>query len=278
MTSFYKFGIHSRSTVIALLLFLGLLGWWLALHFPIRATSDALQFWAASYQIIAIYGAIFGLTISARWGGFKSVLGRTIIAFSFGLLFQSLGQSIYSYYIYYLNQPVPYPSVGDVGFFGSIIFYLYGAWMLTYIAGVRVALRNNWNQILAVFIPPLLLIFSYGIFLDGYIFDWSQPIKIFFDFGYPLGQTLNISITILAFILSRQILGGIMRGPILIFIFALVAQYLSDFTFLYQASHGIWYAGGLNDLMYAISYLIMAISLIYIGYIFKQIASSQQLS
>ncbi len=247
--------------------------WWLTLHLPIRASSDALQLWAASYQVIAFYGAVLGFFISARWGGFKSVMGRGIIAFSLGLLLQCFGQSSYSYYIYYLNQPVPYPSAGDIGFFGSIPCYLYGAWMLVRAAGVRYSLRAYHNKMLAILLPAALLAFSYTIFLKDYTFDSTQPLKTFLDFGYPLGQAIYVSVAILAFILSREILGGVMRGPILTFIFALFIEYVSDFIFLYEANHGLWYAGGSNDLMYATAYLLMAIALIYTGNVFRHIQS-----
>lgn len=54
-------------------------------------------------------------------------------------------------------------------------------------------------------------------------------------------------------------------------IFALLAQFIADWTFLYQASREIWYAGGINDYMYLCSYLIMTLAIIRFNSIFKKI-------
>ena len=60
-----------------------------------------------------------------------------------------------------------------------------------------------------------------------------------------------------------------MKKPILFLIFALIFQFISDFTFLYQSNQGSWYVGGLNDYMYLLSYFLMTIALINIGGVFQ---------
>jgi hypothetical protein len=72
-------------------------------------------------------------------------------------------------------------------------------------------------------------------------------------------------------VLSRKVLGGIMRIPILYLLIALIAQYLSDYIFLYQFNAGNWYVGGLNDFMYLLSYFLMAIGLIRLSVAFNEV-------
>lgn len=260
--------------VFASALFVGIVAWWVMLHVNQTTTSDQLQLWAACYQVIAFVGAIAGLVISSRWGGVRSVTGRAILAFSIGLLFQCFGQSAYSFYIYFLNQPIPYPSIGDIGFFGSIPCYLYGSYMLAKISGA--SFRQSYVKSLSAIILPLLLLgFSYLIFLRDYAFDWTQPLKIFLDFGYPFGQAIYISAAILAVSLSWRQLGGLMRLPLFVFAIALLAQYISDFTFLFRANHGTYYAGGIADLMYATAYFLMTLAIIYIGQTYNTIRDSK---
>ena len=127
---------------------------------------------------------------------------------------------------------------------------------------------------LAVVLPLLMLIISYSTFLVGYQFDWSQPLTIFLDFGYPLGQAVYVSIAILVLLVSRQFLGGMMRKPVLLVLFALIVQYICDSNFLFQANRGTWYAGGPGDYLYAVSYFVMSVSLIYIAMCFKKIKDS----
>lgn len=272
MKEFSSLSLRNPAILFVLFLFAILCIWWLVLHLCIQnVSSEALQLWGASYQILAWFGAIMGLVYSRRWGGLKSMVGKVMLAFSFGLIFQSFGQTTYSLYVYALHMPIPYPSIGDVGFFGSIPFYFYGAFLLAKIAGAKAVLRSYSHQLLAIVVPIALLCLSSFFFLQGYVFDNTQPLKTFLDFGYPLGQALYVSMALLAFLLSRNILGGMMRLPLLFFILALISQYLSDFTFLYEASKDIYYSGSFVDFMYMFSYLIMSIALIHAGNMFTKV-------
>jgi hypothetical protein len=242
----------------------------------VDSTSHYGLFWAMIYNVIALWGGIYGLYLSRLWGGYKSVLGRTILAFSLGLIAQSFGQNVYNYF--YLTQgfdiAVPYPSIGDIGFFGSVLFYIYGVISLAKVSGVKISLASFKNKIQAILIPLCVLIISYYIFLKDYVVDWHSPIKTFLDFGYPLGQAFYVSIAILAFILSRKTLGGIMRTPLIFFLIALIVQYSCDFTFLYQANQGTFVPGGIVDFMYFTSYFIMSLSLLKLGSVFEKIRTS----
>jgi hypothetical protein len=126
----------------------------------------------------------------------------------------------------------------------------------------------------AVLIPLAMLGFSYFMFLKEYAFDWSQPLRIFLDFGYPLGEAMYVSLAIVAFALSQKMLGGAMRTPMLLFIVALVAQYVAEFTFLYQSLNGLFVGGGLADYLYLTSYFLMAVSLIQLAVTYKWIQES----
>ncbi|MBP9851761.1 MAG: hypothetical protein KBC67_00690 [Candidatus Pacebacteria bacterium] len=262
---------------ISTILFLAFTAWWLYIkQFDIDATRDMRQLWGATYQIIALFGAIVGFVISKRWGGYKSMLGRAIMAFAVGLLLQSFGQTYSSYYVYshHVESPI-YPGIGDVGFFGSVIAYIYGIIALSKISGIRVSLKKMQNKAWALIIPVAILVGSYMFYLKGYEFDWSDKIKVFLDFGYPLGQAFYMSIGILALILSRNVLGGIMKKPILFLIIALLFQYFSDFFFLYEANLGVWYVGNINDFLYSASYFLMSISLIQFSVAFHRIRSTE---
>jgi len=265
----------SRSFTIVFGLFVVLILWRLGLVlFPQFNTDTNVQIWAASYQFVAWCGAIIGFTFAKKWGGFKSLLGRTALAFSFGLLAQSFGQSVFSWY-FYSGNTLPYPSLADLGFFGSIPFYIYGTACLAKLAGSQFSLRSSLNKVWAVLIPVAILGASYLVFLKDYQFDPTQPVlKAFLDFGYPLGQAIYISLAIIAYIFSKNILGGVMRKAIILFIVALAVQYAADYTFLYQSMHGTFVGGGVDDLMYLFAYFLMGTSLIQLGVIFHQIKNA----
>ncbi|MDQ3076305.1 MAG: hypothetical protein M3Q34_04230 [bacterium] len=244
-------------------------------QFDIESTRNMRQLWGHSYWIMALYGAIVGVIISKKWGGYKSLLGKTTLVLSIGLFLQSFGQVYSSYYVYFNNvESPPYPGIGDIGFFGSVIFYIYGVILLSKLSGFSFSMKKVHNKISAFLISVIMLLASYFLFLKGYEFDWSNSLTIFLDFGYPLGQAFYVSIAILSLLVNRNVLGGILKKPIIFLICALIFQSLSDFIFLNQFINGTWYVGGINDFMYLISYFIMTISLVQIGKAFDKINNS----
>jgi len=230
--------------------------------------SNANQLFAGVYGLIALIGGISGLAISRKWGGIHSVMGRSIFFFALGLIFQEIGQIAYSAYIYFLHIPVPYPSIGDFFFYGTIPLYIIAIMYLAKASGIHISLRSFRNKLQAILIPLGVLALSYFIFLQKYVFDWSNPLKVIIDFGAPLGQAIYISLAILTYTLTKGILGGLMKNKVLIILFALLAQYVADWTFLYQASRGTWYAGGIDDYMYLCAYFLMTFGLLQLKNIY----------
>lgn len=258
-----------KSQIVILAVFAILTLWWAYSFFVVQNYNNLA--WGASYQIVAALGVIYGLIASVWWGGFKSILGRSALFFSLGLILQVFGQSAFSYYNLILQVNIPYPSVADIGYFGSIPMYIYATTLLLKVSGGKVALRSMGNKALAVALPVAMLVFSYLFFLRAYEFDWSQPLNIALDFGYPLGQAIYVSAALVTYILSRKYLGGMLKNSVLIILFALVAQYVADYNFLYQAYHGTWINGGYGDFLYLLSYCVLALGLIQLGQAFKKL-------
>jgi len=262
------------SQYLAIVIFLALSGWllWLVMG-EYGPDSDPAQVWSSTYQVLAWFGAVCGIYISKSWGGTKSVLGRSCLAFAIGLLAQSFGQSVFSYY-YYSGIEAPYPSLADLGYFGSIPFYIYGILSLSKASGAKLSAKSFFSKVLAVIIPLGLLLVSYYVFLRGHDYDWSSPLTVFLDMSYPLGQSIYLAFAILAYLMTKDYLGGIMRVPVMFFIGALFMQYLAEYAFLYQVSRGI-YVGGLEvDYLYLIAYLMMSVSLINLGSVYLKIQKS----
>lgn len=237
--------------------------WWVILFLSGVKEGNANYLFGASYGLICILGGLAGLFIVApRWGGFGSLMGQAIVVLSLGLLTQEFGQLVFSYYNIFLKVPVPYPSIADFGFFGTIPFYIYGIFLISKLAGVKFSLKKFQYQILALVIPLGMLVGTYAVFLRGYEFDFNDPIKIFLDFGYPFGEAVYISIAILAFSLTRNVLGGLMKGKIMLLIIAFVLQYVAEFNFLWQSYNETWLNGGYGDYLYFLAYFTMTVGII----------------
>ena len=249
--------------IVTIFLFAILSIWWIILFFYFKASlENANLIWAACYQAVSIWGGMWGLLIAHKWGGLKSIVGRAIFFFALGLLFQTFGQTVFSIYGLFLQVPIPYPSLADIGFFGSIPCYVYAVFELGKASGVIISIKSFGKKLLALLIPLLGLSISYSIFLRSYEFDWSFPLRIFLDFGYPLGQVTYVSFVALVYVFSRNFLGGVMKNRVLFILIALIAQYVADYNFLYQFSVNSWVNGGYGDYIYLVSYFFMALGLI----------------
>lgn len=261
---------------VLVLIFTILATWWCVLYFGIHNSDVHLNLiWAATYQLAALWGAIWGFIIFRSWGGTNSLIGRAILMLSIGLLLQVFGQTVFSVYNLGLQVEIPYPSLADVGFFGSIPFYIYGTYLISKVCGAKMSLQSGHNKFLAILIPVILLAASFMFFLNDYTFDPTTPIKTFLDFGYPLGQAIYISFAILAFIFSSDYLGGIAKNTIKFVLIALCVQYAADFNFLTQAGNGTWVNGGYGDFFYLLSYAIMSFAIIRFGSLFTKIKNRE---
>ena len=256
----------------AIILYLLLIFWWIFDPIILGQGHDRiLGDFASIYFIIAVWGSIWGITISKKWGGVKSIMGKAILMFSLGLFAQAFGECVYAFYTFYLHVAIPYPSLGDLGYFGSIPLYIYGVFLLAKASGVKIKLRSFEHQLVAIIIPIAMLAIGYFLFLQHYTFDWSDPLKVFLDFGYPLTQAIYISIALLTYLLSKSVLGGIMKSKILFFLFALCVQFLSDYNFLYQVSRGTWVTGGFGNFLYLSAFFLMTLALFQLKTVFDKL-------
>ena len=265
--SFKKSSLAENTNII---FFVVLLIWWMVLFFGFDTQLEKQNlYWAASYQLIAIWGVIWGIFASKKWGGLKSVMGKSIAFFTTGLFLQVFGQSSFSFYNLILKVEIPYPSIPDIGYFGSIPFFILGGIYLGKAAGVQFSLNSFFNKIQVVAIPAFMVALSYIFFLRDYSFSEISPLQIFLDFGYPIGQAFYISIAILVYLLSKNFLGGIMKYKVLLILFGLVMQYISDYNFLFQNLKGTWINGGYGDVLYMFTYFLMTYGLIKIANVFR---------
>lgn len=257
--------------VFTLAFFVAFTIWWIAIF--LRGITEGLEnnLFTSTYGVVALWGGVAGLVMAHKWGGFKSILGKAFGAFSLGLLAQFIGQVFYSYYILVLGVEVPYPSVGDFAFFSTGILYAYGAIQLMRSIGIRIGFKTYQGRIGAIIVPLLWAVSSYFFFLRGYEFDWSSPLVIILDLISPVMDGVYISLIVLAFLVSKNFLGGVMKKPILFLMVAVCTQSVADYTFIYRASRELVCGGGISDYVYLIAYVLMTVSLMYLGFVFKKI-------
>jgi hypothetical protein len=239
-----------------------LLLWWLKIYFSGIKDGQENYLFGLAYALIPLVGGVNGLIISKKWGGFKSQIGKGILFLSIGLLGYWFGQTIWSYYNIVAQVEVPYPSVADFGYVGALIAYSIGIYYFAKASGSKFLLRKNRGKSIAIIVPLIMLSISYFFFIKDTEPDFSHLIRTILDFGTPLVFAIPISVAIALYGLSKNMLGGKMRPRVLYIILALIAEYVAEFTFFYQAATDTYYNAGINDLMFATAFAIMAIGLI----------------
>lgn len=255
--------LRNKLTYFFIIYFIFILVWWVKIQLSGQTEGLENYWFNIIYGWIALIGSINGFVIAyKRWGGHTSIIGKGLIFLSLGLFGEWFGNAVWGYYNVFTQVEIPYPSLADIGFFSIIPFYGLAIFYFAKAAGIRLSLRTFSGQLQAIVIPLIMVIISWGLFLKDIPFDASNPIKLFLDYGYPAGEAITVSIAILTYSLSRNILGGKMRGRILFIIFALIAQYITDYTFLYQAGTGAYYNAGFVDFMYATSLTFMSLGLL----------------
>lgn len=262
--------------VVGVFLFFSL--WWVFQNFyePVRDGVSPEAF-AATYGLIALIGGCFGLYVTSRWGWFSSIVGKAVGFLSLGLLAQEFGQVSYSFYSIVLGVEVPYPSIGDLGFFGSMVLYILGAYYLVRLSTLKTSpakLSFGVNK-LAVVIPVIMLVTVYLVFLQDYTFDPENALAAVLDFSAPLLQSVYLSLALIAFYYTKRMVSSLMHRKLIFLLFALVFQYVSDFLFLYKVQRDIYVTGGYTDLFYMISYFLMAVAIIYLNFAFNSISSKR---
>lgn len=254
--------INTKYTYWIIFLYLIVLVWWFKLQSSGIGTNEAYIFnWF--YGLIALSGAVMGIYISInKWGGWSSMIGRSLIMLSVGLIGQWFGLQVWTYYNITAQVEIPYPSLADWGYFALIPAYSYAAWLLAQASGAKFSLKTSGGRISAFLIPLTILIISYGLFLKDIGIDVADPMKTFLDIAYPLGEIIPVSIALFTLTLSRNLLGGVMRSRVLYLVGAFFFQFLTEYVFLYRTGLDLYINGGFSDLMYATSYAIMAIGII----------------
>lgn len=260
--------------------FLLFLVWWAFINFTPTNSFKDRDLFADTYAIVALIGGVFGIRLaSTKWGGRKSIMGKVIISLSLGLLAQVFGQLSYALYARILGVEALYPSLGDLGFYGSMLLYIIGSFYLVRICAGFIK-SWNFNHIktypIIIILPLLLLAVSYLIFIRGYAFDAESTLVNIMNFAAPLLQSFYISLALVAFYFSKNITNSVMHKKILFLILALFSQYLADFIFLYKAHRGIYQTAGLTDMVYLIAYFLMSLSIINLDDAFKQIKTARK--
>ncbi len=225
--------------------------------------ASILNYFGATYGIVALLGGVGGLIQSKRWGGFSSHVGRFMSCISIGLLLTEFGQLAFSYFNIVSHIEIPYPSIADIGFFGAIPMYAIGAYYLmrTMQAGSLSKVFSSLKSAFVLLIPVMFVAIAYFVNFKDYDFGANSLLVSFLNIADPVGHVLYMSFALIALTRVRGLYGSLFKRPIILLIAGFTLQYVADLNFLFQDNNGTWVSGQYGDILYLCAYSLMVLGL-----------------
>ena len=87
----------------------------------------------------------------------------------------------------------------------------------------------------------------------------SEILKLFFDFAYPVGDLLILTVVTLVYSLSYRYLGGIFKNAVYLILLGFILMYLADFAFSYTTTTETFYPANWVDLLFTTAMFIIVL-------------------
>ena len=209
-------------------------------------------------------GGGVGLYRMQQWGGYKSIVGKSLFFSSIGMLFWASGSLFWIFYNFILRVDAPYPSLADLGY-GQVYFWWgIGIVMLANATSVKFDVNQSKEKIYFLCAPIVMAIVTFNfIFLQahGGTLLYDNPLKVLVDVMYPLGDVVILTLVVLVSGSTFNYLGLRLRLPIVIFLLGLMFNYVADLYFSYTTTIGSYYVGSMTDLFFTIAIFTMSLGL-----------------
>ena len=206
--------------------------------------------------IIAGGAFVASLQCLRKYGtNFRGRFDRVWIYFAIGMVTWTCAETIWAIYYFFLNVPIPYPSVADFFYTGAYIPLTLA--VLTYFAAFRAGMTRRGYAIsfLCIAVAASLVI---SFILPVEFAKTGEPaVQVVADVIYPILDLVLFSATIFSVVLFA-------KGKLGVWWFILAAGFifdiLGDEIFLYLSSKGTYYNGSFDDLLYDIAYFLFILA------------------
>ena len=247
---------------ICLIFFIFLSIFWVLLFLNGSKTGFYNYLYSFLFGLIPLLGGLVAMVNSKLWGGLKSAIGKAVFFIGLGLFCWGFGETIWSYYNFFLGIPAPYPSIADIGFAPSIFFYGLGAAYLSKATGAKFGLRNIYAKIFVIVAPIAILAISYYVlvvFARGGVLvpNGETGLKTLLDIAYPLGDFVGLTLAIIISGLSFKYFGGQYIFDILAILAGLAVMFFADTVFSYTTTVNTYYNADLGDYMLTVGLFLL---------------------
>ena len=199
-----------------------------------------------------------------RWGrspewvllGSKPVRNWAATLLALGVLTDTLGQTIWTFYAQVLNQPIPFPSLDDAAYLCTYPLLLIGILLLSK-GPTSLTMRSRLTVDGAV-IMVTAFIFSWYFVLGPTVLQGGESLLAkAVGTAYPSADLLLLGALVL--LLSRAP-DGPRRSIATVLVVGLTGMIVADTIFDFQTLHGTYRTGELVDVLWPLSDMLIAIA------------------
>ena len=210
-------------------------------------------------NVLPSVGAAFAFASALLcWRRYGFVIRRRFEAvwflFTLGTGMWVLAEMTWATYYFFLNVPVPYPSVADVFYIGGYFPLILG--LAFYFGAFSVAMSRQ-RLVAAVISIVIVALVALGFVMPAELSKGLGPLNTFSDMIYPVLDLVLFSLTALCLAIF---LGGRISRWWILFGAASLLYVVGDEYFLYQVAAGTYYNGSFDDMFFILGYLTFAIA------------------
>ena len=208
-------------------------------------TNAATPVFAGAATVAAFFSSRkYGMTA-------KDGFGRAWLMFFVGVASWFAAESAWSFYVFFMNVEVPYPSAADVFFIIGYPFF--GGGLLYYIKVFRDVLKRP-NIVVTVAVTALAAAVVGVVLIQPVLVSTEAPLPKTFDVLYPVLDVVLFAGAVLGLSIFRR--GKLGRSWILLNL-AIIFDAVADVVFGYLSAQGTYAYGSAADLGYLWSYLLL---------------------
>jgi len=116
---------------------------WCWINFVAKTQESTSNFlFSFLFSLTPLVFGFLGIFFSKSWGWFKSSVGRAVFFISLGSFSWGAGSMMWSYFNFFKDVAMPYPSVADVGFLLASIFWVIGIVNLSRASGAHAGSKH----------------------------------------------------------------------------------------------------------------------------------------
>ncbi len=217
--------------------------------------------------ILTLFGVISGFIVQNKWGSYKSLVGRSLLFITLGLLMWFVGNIIYL--IISLSQvggTEMYPSIADYFFILIDPFYAVALLIIMKYSGVMSKFKKVYSYLILLLVPIACVYANYLLFFSDYSSLKDILVsELVFDLVYTFGSIAVMTLVILAFALSLGKLGGMFKKSLYMFFIGFALQYIADVFYSLRMDIELYNNGGVGDVLFFCSVFFIIFGVLFLN-------------